>query len=56
MEITMATILTDLGLVVTAVVGMVGEIVTEIVSNPLLLIGFGIGLLGAGVALVRRFS
>jgi len=51
----MAAILTDLGLVVTQVITTLGSVVTAIVAQPLLLIGVGIGLLGSGVALVKKF-
>jgi len=55
MPATMAEILAMLGSVVTSVVGILGEVVTAVVAQPLLLIGVGIGLLGSGVALVKKF-
>lgn len=51
----MATLLTDVGLVVTSVTGMIGTVVGAVVAEPLLLIPVAIGLLGSGVALVKRF-
>jgi len=51
----MAALLTDLGSVVTSCVGFITTIVTAVVAQPLLLIPVGIGLLGTGVALVKKF-
>lgn len=51
----MEIILTSVGLVVTAIVGYIGTVVTAVVGQPLLLIPVGIGLLGSGVGLVKRF-
>lgn len=53
---TMSSILTELGLVVTEVIGMVGEVATTIMSQPLLLLGFGIAFLAAGVAFFKRLA
>ena len=50
----MSTILTDIGLVVTAALGWVGEVVTVIVASPLLLLFASIGLVGLGVGLFKR--
>ena len=43
------------GSIVTTVTGMIGTVVTAVVAQPLLLIPVGLGLLGSGVALVKRF-
>lgn len=51
----MAALLTDLGLVCTNLITTIGSVATAIVAQPLLLIPLGIGLLGAGVGLVKRF-
>lgn len=51
----MATMLTDLGLVATNVIGMVGDVAAVIVAEPVLLIGVGIGVLGAAVGIFRKF-
>lgn len=51
----MAAILTSVGAVVTAVTGYLGDIVGAVVAQPLLLIPVSIGLLGSGVALVKKF-
>lgn len=52
----MEALLTSLGLVVTSTVGIVGSVATAVVAQPLLLIPFGFGLLGAGIAVVKRFA
>lgn len=39
-EITLASVLTDIGSVFTSMIGYVGSVCETIVGNPLLLIGF----------------
>lgn len=39
-EITLTSVLTDIGSVFTSMIGYVGSVCETIVSNPLLLIGF----------------
>lgn len=51
---TMSTLLTSLGEVVTAVIGYVGDICTEIVSQPILLLTMGILLLGGAIGIFGR--
>lgn len=51
----MAGILTNFGLFVTSIIGTIGDIVTEVVAQPLLLLGVFAGLLFLGVGLVKRF-
>ena len=51
----METILTSVGLVVTNVTGMIATVTTAVVAQPILLIPVALGLLGSGVALVKRF-
>ena len=51
----MATIMTSMTSVVTTVTGFVTTIVGVVVGQPLLLIPIGLGLLGSGVALVKKF-
>lgn len=49
-------LLTSMGLVVTQVVGEIGTLVTAVVAQPILLIPISLGLLGAGVGLVKKFT
>lgn len=51
----MAGLLTDVGLVVAEIVSYVADVAGAIIAQPLLLIPIGIGLLGSGVGLVKRF-
>ena len=51
---TMGTLLTSLGEVVTAVIGYVGDICTEIASQPSLLLTMGILLLGGAIGIFGR--
>jgi hypothetical protein len=51
---TMAALLTDLGSIVTAVLGYVSNTVSAITSNALLLLCFLIPLCGIGVGIVKR--
>ena len=46
--------LANLGTAVTAVIGYMGEMVTEIVGNPILLIPVAIFLAGAAIGLANR--
>lgn len=54
MEITLQSVLTDIGSVFTALVGYVGDICETIVGNPLLLVGFSIPFAFAIVSFVKR--
>lgn len=47
----MAELLTSIGLVLTALVGWLGTIVGAVVSTPIFLISFCLGLAFSGVAL-----
>lgn len=50
----MGTLLTSLGEVVKAVIGYVGDICTEIASQPILLLTMGILLLGGAIGIFGR--
>lgn len=50
----MADLLTSLGLVVTDVLGYVGDIATVIVSTPILLLTTGVLILGAAIGIFSR--
>lgn len=50
----MATLLSSLGEVVTAVIGYVGDICAEIASQPILLLTMGILLLGGTIGIFGR--
>lgn len=51
----MAAILTNVSLLVTAIVGWIGDIAAAVVAQPLLLIPVGVGLLGTGVGIFKGF-
>ena len=55
MPLTLSAILTSLALIPVTVVGFIGDIVGAVVANPVLLIPIGLGLLGTGVGLVKKF-
>lgn len=52
--ITMSTMLTDLGTVVTQALSTVGDVCTTIVSEPLLLMTTGFLFLGGAIGIVGR--
>lgn len=54
MEITLASVLADVGSVFTALIGYVGDICETIVGNPLLLLGFTIPFAFAIVSFVKK--
>ncbi len=54
MDITLASVLTDIGSVFTSMIGYVGSMCETIVGNPLLLIGFCIPFSFAIVTFVKR--
>lgn len=59
----MATFLTNIGSVLTAAIGWVGNVVTALMGEsgalsdllPFIAIGLGVGVLGLGVKYVRSF-
>lgn len=51
----MGDLLALLSQVVTTVAGFITGIVAAVIAQPILLIPIGIGLLGTGVALVKKF-
>lgn len=53
-EITLSTVLTDIGSVFTSMIGYVASVCQTIVGNPLLLIGFCIPFSFAIVKFVKR--
>lgn len=53
-EYTLASLLTDIGSIFTAMISYVQNICSAIVSSPLLLIGFAIPFTFAIVSFVRR--
>lgn len=54
MEVTIATILADIGSIFTEAISWVGEVASKVVSSPILLIFVIIPLVGLGVGLFRR--
>lgn len=53
-EITLTSVLTDIGSVFTSMIGYVGSVCETIVGNPLLLIGFCIPFAFAIVHFVKK--
>lgn len=53
-EITLASLLTDIGSIFTALIGYVSNVCQTIVSNPLLLLGFAIPFAFAIVTFVKK--
>lgn len=51
----MVELLENFGAVATSVIGMAGETVTFVVSNPILLVPVAFGFFAAGVGLVKKF-
>lgn len=51
----MSTLLTGFTDFCTTVIGVIGDVVTEVVAQPLLLIGVFAGLLFMGVGLIKKF-
>lgn len=41
--------------VATTVISVCGQVVTFITSNPLLMLGIGVSLIGVSVGIVRKF-
>lgn len=54
--ITLATILTDIGSIVTAAVTWLGTVVNAVVSHPLLLLAALLAFVGIGVHWFRMLS
>ena len=54
MTITISSILTDIGSVITFIMGLFGDLITAVTSNPWLLISILIGFGGTALALVWR--
>ena len=53
-EITLQSVLTDVGTVFTSLIGYVGNVCETIVGNPILLLGFTIPFAFAIVKFVKR--
>ena len=53
-EVTLSSVLTDIGSVFTSMIGYVGSVCEAIVGNPLLLIGFCIPFAFAIVSFVKK--
>ena len=53
-DITLSSVLTDIGSVFTSMIGYVGSVCETIVGNPLLLIGFCIPFAFAIIKFVKR--
>lgn len=51
---TMSGLLGELGTVATETLGVVGEVIDTIVSNPILLFTSGVLFLGAGIGIFGR--
>lgn len=53
-SVTIATILTSIGAVVTQAVTWAGDIVDFVVDNPLVMVFVAIPLVGLGIGMVKR--
>lgn len=51
---TMSGLLGELGTVATETLGVVGEVITTIISNPILLFTTGVLFLGAAIGILGR--
>lgn len=52
--VTLASILSDIGSIITAAFGWVGTAVTQITSSPLILLAVVIPFVGLGIGLLKR--
>ena len=52
----METLMTSLVSIVTSGATVIGSVAGAVIANPILLIPIGIGLLGTGVAIVRKLA
>lgn len=52
--VTLATILTDIGSIVTQALSWAGDVVDFIVANPLIFVFVGVALVGLGIGMVKR--
>lgn len=52
--VTLASILTDISSIVTACIGWVGDFMSVIAGNPLLLLFVCLPVVGLGVGIIRR--
>lgn len=51
---TLATILTDIGSIVTQALSWAGDVVDFIVANPLIFVFCAVALVGLGIGMVKR--
>lgn len=54
--ITMSTLLTDAGTVLTEITTLASSVITWIVGNPVTLLIFLLGIIGLAIGLVRKFT
>lgn len=52
--VTLASILTDIGSIVTQALSWAGDVVDFIVENPLIFVFVGVALVGLGIGMVKR--
>lgn len=52
--VTLATILTDIGSVVTQAISWAGDVVDFVVARPLVMVFIAIPLVGLGIGMVKR--
>ena len=55
-SITMSTLLTDAGTVLTEITTLASSVITWIVGNPVTLLIFLLGIIGLAIGLVRKFT
>lgn len=54
--ITMSSLLTDAGTVLTQITSLATSVITWIVGNPVTLMVFLLGVIGLAIGLVRKFT
>ena len=42
--------------VASTIIGLMGDVINEVITHPVLLVGIGAGLVFTGVKLVKRFT
>lgn len=54
--VTLSTLLTDIGSIVTAALGWVTDVVSAITGNPLILLFVIFGFVGTGIGIFKRLT
>lgn len=54
-SITIASLLSDCGTILTKITELGTQVLNWIVSNPVMMVGFGLGIIGCAIGLVQKF-